>query len=240
MRQKRAVEETQLFSETLVPLLADLEFEPAKYPVRPAVGEFIRCVSRALSPSRSLFFVMWRKKSADLDFDFVAFDGSERGSRWQLSFGLDATRTLFEYSRVPGITLAQRFVFFRACLVAALDTIALRAPELAPNVDAVRASGRCAPWLAEAAAAWTLRFVRGDLDPRAFPGQVVFRSPSMLFIEAGGHRHVFKFDTGRCEGDEVLLSDWWTSPAGTRAPLTLRAGERRWRFDFEGKLVEAS
>lgn len=236
--QTSTTEETQHFSDTITPLLADLEFEPARYPVRPAVGELIRCMSRALSPTRSLYFVMWRKKSAALDFDFVSFDGDERGSRWQLWFGLDATRRLFDYERVPGITLAQRFVFLRACLVAGLEAVAQRAPELAPNVHALLASGRCTPWLVAAAEAWTRRFVRGELDPRAVEGRVVFRSPSMLFIEAEEQRHVFKFDTRRCEGDAVVLSDWWTSPAGTRAPLTLRVGERRWRFDFEGKLVE--
>ena len=61
-----------------------------------------------------------------------------------------------------------------------------------------------------------------------------------MLVAWDDQRATFKFDAREVPPEGLQVADFFTSPAGTSTPLTLRAPARAWHFDFEGKFVKAT
>ena len=136
--------------------------------------------------------------------------------------------------------LAAAIAFLAGGFAANAERIAESVPELAGEL---RAAAQEPAWRAaveRAADLWHRRHVRGELDDRAIPAQVVFVGSQLLLLDCDGERHTFKLDTrGFDRAQPVSLAGWYRTPAGTRVATRLINGQKEWRFELDGSLRSA-
>jgi hypothetical protein len=240
----------------LAPLLAPIGLKEGPYPEPLSVGVVARALSRTLSANRTFYVTCW------------CDGGTGDNLRWRMdvrdNVGWRDLSTIFPFER-PGYpparpvggthTCLSEFQPFRGrrnferaiqflgpLLVTLHPQIAEQVPELREDIrvalttDVWKAALEAAPRL------WGARFVQGDIDPTEVPARVTFLGANLIVLDAKGERVSFKFPTaGIANVSTAVVSGWWSTPAGTRSATVLRIGDRRWIFDFSGKLVnEAS
>ncbi|MBN2196772.1 MAG: hypothetical protein JW751_28460 [Polyangiaceae bacterium] len=244
---------TDAVERHLVPLLEPLGLRPAKYPEQLKVGIVARALARRLDGKRTFYVTIWCDggTAENLSWRADVYDGH---IWWDLAFTFPFERPGYPPVKPRGgcaLDLAPFFParspdhfdrairFLGTLLVTYHEEIAAQVPELRPDIERALQTVGWQAALREAPELWARRLVQGEVDYTEEPASIVFVGANLVVVSVGTERFTFKFPVeGIAKADPAHVSGWWTTPAGTRAASVLRIGERRWRFDFEGKLVE--
>jgi len=237
----------------VAPLLAPIGLEEAPYPERLTVGVVARALKRALGDHRFFYVTCW------------CDGGTGDNLRWRLDVHdkvgwrdlsivfplerpgypparpLGGTQTcLSEFQPLRGPNNFERAIHFLGPLLITLHPqIAEQVPELREDIRVALTTDAWKVALEAAPRLWGARFVQGDLDLTEVPAKITFLGRNIIVLDANGERVSFKLATaGIASSSTAMVSGWWVTPAGTRSATVLRIGDRRWIFDFSGKLLE--
>jgi hypothetical protein len=115
--------------------------------------------------------------------------------------------------------------------------IAEAIPQLSTKLRAASAEPGWRQAVANAAALWKTRHLRGPIEDRLVAATIVFLGANLLTVEADGLRLTFRLPTNLLDQSLPLsVTGWYGTPAGTRVATTLTNGPNVWRFDHRGEL----
>jgi hypothetical protein len=130
--------------------------------------------------------------------------------------------------------------FLGAEIVAVADQIVAAIPELGARVDEARQTNAWRDAEGRAHTLWQNRDSRPPLEDGPIQGRFTFVGKGLVVIVADDRRFTFAFDTTRIDPTvRPILTDWLTTPAGSREPGRLIVGDVSLSFDATGKLANS-
>jgi hypothetical protein len=130
--------------------------------------------------------------------------------------------------------------FLAAELAAVAVRFAAAIPELAGRIDEAKRTEAWREAEPRAHALWDNRDSRPPLDDGPIAGRFTFVGKGLAVVVADDRRFTFAFDTARIDPSHIpIMSDWLTTPTGSREPGRLVVGDVTLTFDASGKLANS-